>query len=215
VTLSDAIARAREARVGRMATVTGEGGPHVVPFVFVLVGEGSDLRAFWAVDRKPKRGPRLKRIENLAANPALEFVVMATTRTGIGSGGFASRERHGWSPPRRSGRRPSRRSRRSTPATWSRLRPARSSPSTSTGSQVGRPPRLPQCPEPRGSHKEPLRHDPGAPPAHVSGSSERLSEICYVEPPGTKIRSELVVRCPQPLFRLLLRRDVHPSLPAT
>jgi PPOX class probable F420-dependent enzyme len=75
VTRSDAIARAREARVGRMATVTGEGGPHVVPFVFVLVGEGSDLRAFWAVDRKPKRGPRLKRIENLAANPALEFVV--------------------------------------------------------------------------------------------------------------------------------------------
>lgn len=58
-----------------MATVTGEGRPHVVPFVFVLVGEGSDLRAFWAVDRKPKRGPRLKRIENLAANPALEFVV--------------------------------------------------------------------------------------------------------------------------------------------
>jgi nitroimidazol reductase NimA-like FMN-containing flavoprotein (pyridoxamine 5'-phosphate oxidase superfamily) len=34
VTRSDAIARAREARVGRMATVTGEGGPHVVPFVF-------------------------------------------------------------------------------------------------------------------------------------------------------------------------------------
>jgi PPOX class probable F420-dependent enzyme len=58
-----------------MATVTGDGRPHVVPFVFVLVGEGSDLRAFWAVDRKPKRGLRLKRIENLAANPALEFVV--------------------------------------------------------------------------------------------------------------------------------------------
>src|SRR4249919_307559 len=69
VTRSDAIARAREARVGRMATITAEGRPHVVPFVFVLVGEGSDLRAFWAVDRKPKRGPRLKRIENLAANP--------------------------------------------------------------------------------------------------------------------------------------------------
>ena len=75
MTRSEAVASVREARVGRMATVTPEGKPHVVPFVFVLVGEGSDLHAYWAVDQKPKKGPRLRRIENLERNPAIEFVV--------------------------------------------------------------------------------------------------------------------------------------------
>jgi PPOX class probable F420-dependent enzyme len=58
-----------------MATVTPEGKPHVVPFVFVLLGDEHHLRAYWAVDQKPKIGPRIKRIENLKVNPALEFVV--------------------------------------------------------------------------------------------------------------------------------------------
>ena len=58
-----------------MATVTPEGKPHVVPFVFVLLGDEHHLRAYWAVDQKPKKGPRVKRVENLNANPALEFVV--------------------------------------------------------------------------------------------------------------------------------------------
>jgi len=58
-----------------MATVTPDGKPHVVPFVFVLLGDESHLRAYWAVDQKPKKSARIKRIENLEANPALQFVV--------------------------------------------------------------------------------------------------------------------------------------------
>ena len=71
----EAVARLRSARVGRLATVTPEGRPHVVPFVFALVHDGTDLRAYWAVDRKPKRSSRIQRLENLEANPAAEVIV--------------------------------------------------------------------------------------------------------------------------------------------
>ena len=65
----------RAARVARLATVTPEGGPHVVPFVFALVERGPDVRAYWAVDRKPKRSKDLARLRNLERNPKVEFVV--------------------------------------------------------------------------------------------------------------------------------------------
>lgn len=71
----EAWARVSSARVGRMATVTPEHRPHVVPFVFALAERGSDRVAYWAVDRKPKRSTDLKRIRNLEENPAVEFVV--------------------------------------------------------------------------------------------------------------------------------------------
>jgi PPOX class probable F420-dependent enzyme len=71
----EAIARLRSARVGRLATVTPEARPHVVPFVFALVERDRDVLAFWAVDRKPKRSERLQRLRNLEGNPAAEFVV--------------------------------------------------------------------------------------------------------------------------------------------
>jgi PPOX class probable F420-dependent enzyme len=71
----EAWARVRSARVGRMATVTPAHGPHVVPFVFVLVERGSARVAYWAVDHKPKRSADLKRIRNLEENPSVEFVV--------------------------------------------------------------------------------------------------------------------------------------------
>jgi len=71
----DAIARLRSARVGRLATVTPDDRPHVVPFVFALVERGADVLAYWAVDRKPKRTERLQRLRNLERNPAAEFVV--------------------------------------------------------------------------------------------------------------------------------------------
>lgn len=71
----DAIARLEAARVGRLATVTPEGRPHVVPFVFALVRDGDELRIYWAVDRKPKRSERLRRLENLERNPAAEVLV--------------------------------------------------------------------------------------------------------------------------------------------
>jgi len=52
------------ARVARLATVATDGAPHVVPIVFALVGD----ELFSAVDHKPKRTQRLRRLENIAAN---------------------------------------------------------------------------------------------------------------------------------------------------
>jgi len=72
---AEAIARLRAARVGRLATVTPEDRPHVVPFVFALVERDAGVTAYWAVDRKPKRTDRLRRLRNLERNPAVEFVV--------------------------------------------------------------------------------------------------------------------------------------------
>lgn len=71
----EAVARLRSARIGRLATVAPDGRPHVVPFVFVLAEDGERLRVYWAVDRKPKRSPRVQRLRNLEANPAAELVV--------------------------------------------------------------------------------------------------------------------------------------------
>jgi PPOX class probable F420-dependent enzyme len=67
----EALRRLVEARVGRFATADAAGIPHVVPFVFVV--EGATL--YWAVDAKPKRSPRLKRLANIEANPNVEVVV--------------------------------------------------------------------------------------------------------------------------------------------
>jgi PPOX class probable F420-dependent enzyme len=75
VTRDEAIARARAARVGRMATVTGDHKPHVVPFVFAIVERAAGISAYWVVDRKRKRSPQLQRLKNLERNPAVEFVV--------------------------------------------------------------------------------------------------------------------------------------------
>lgn len=63
--------RVAGARVGRIATVTPGGRPHVVPFVFVLDGD----TLYSSVDAKPKKGPDLKRIRNIRDNPAVEVVV--------------------------------------------------------------------------------------------------------------------------------------------
>lgn len=60
-----------DARVGRLATTDAAGVPHVIPFVFVLDGR----TLYWAVDGKPKRSPRLKRLANIEANPNVELVV--------------------------------------------------------------------------------------------------------------------------------------------
>jgi PPOX class probable F420-dependent enzyme len=59
------------ARVGRLATVTAHGGPHVVPVVFALV----DDVTYTAVDGKPKTTSRLKRLANIAANGRASLLV--------------------------------------------------------------------------------------------------------------------------------------------
>ena len=59
------------ARVGRLATVTAQGAPHVVPVVFALV----DDVAYTAVDGKPKTTPRLQRLANVAASGRASLLV--------------------------------------------------------------------------------------------------------------------------------------------
>jgi PPOX class probable F420-dependent enzyme len=54
---------AETARVGRLGTVSAAGQPHLVPVCFVLVGDS----AYSAVDHKPKRTTRLRRIANVTA----------------------------------------------------------------------------------------------------------------------------------------------------
>ena len=61
----DARARFAAARVARLATITPDGRPHLVPVVFVL--ERDVLHV--AVDRKPKSTTALRRLANVAANP--------------------------------------------------------------------------------------------------------------------------------------------------
>ena len=60
-----------QARVARLATVDSEGCPHVVPICFALSGD----IVYSAVDRKPKRSPRLKRLENIRANPCVAILI--------------------------------------------------------------------------------------------------------------------------------------------
>jgi PPOX class probable F420-dependent enzyme len=60
-----------EARVARLATVDGDGHPHLVPIVFVLERE----TIYSAVDAKPKRSTDLRRLANVAANPAVSVLV--------------------------------------------------------------------------------------------------------------------------------------------
>ena len=71
MTQDEALERLASARVGRLATADAAGVPHVLPFVFVMDGR----TLYWAVDRKPKRSQRLKRLENIRANPNVEVVV--------------------------------------------------------------------------------------------------------------------------------------------
>ncbi len=58
------------APVARLATVSQEGRPHVVPITFALEGE----TIYFAVDNKPKRHTELQRLRNIAANPAVSVL---------------------------------------------------------------------------------------------------------------------------------------------
>jgi PPOX class probable F420-dependent enzyme len=63
--------RVRDARVARLATVGADGCPHLVPICFVL--ERDVL--YSAVDEKPKRSRRLKRLENIRNHPDVAVLV--------------------------------------------------------------------------------------------------------------------------------------------
>jgi PPOX class probable F420-dependent enzyme len=63
--------RVVDARVARLATADRVGRPHVVPICFSLDGE----TLYTAVDSKAKRSRRLKRLDNIHANPRVEVLV--------------------------------------------------------------------------------------------------------------------------------------------
>ena len=68
----EARARFAAARVARLATADAAGRPHLVPVVFALAGD----TLYSAVDDvKPKATRRLKRLANIAANPAIALLV--------------------------------------------------------------------------------------------------------------------------------------------
>jgi PPOX class probable F420-dependent enzyme len=60
-----------DAPVARLATVDATGRPHLVPICFVLEGD----TVYTAVDEKPKRSRRLKRLANIEANPHVEVLI--------------------------------------------------------------------------------------------------------------------------------------------
>jgi PPOX class probable F420-dependent enzyme len=60
-----------EARVARLATVSGDGSPHLVPITFAVEGP----RLISAVDSKPKSTTALRRLDNIAVNPFVSVLV--------------------------------------------------------------------------------------------------------------------------------------------
>jgi PPOX class probable F420-dependent enzyme len=71
--MHEAIVRERvaAARVARLATIDPDGRPHLVPIVFALDGD----TLYTAVDAKPKRSRRLRRIENARDRPDVTILV--------------------------------------------------------------------------------------------------------------------------------------------
>lgn len=59
------------ARVARLATVDSRGIPHLVPVTFAV----RDDTIVFAVDHKPKTTTSLRRLANIAENPAVSFLV--------------------------------------------------------------------------------------------------------------------------------------------
>jgi len=68
---AEALRRLAGSKVAHLATVNGEGRPHIVPIVFALDGD----KLYFAVDAKPKKTTRLARLKNIAANPAVSVLV--------------------------------------------------------------------------------------------------------------------------------------------
>jgi PPOX class probable F420-dependent enzyme len=68
---AEAMQRLGGSKVARFATADAQGRPHIVPIVFAL--DGSTL--YFAVDAKPKKTTNLKRLKNIATNPAVSVLV--------------------------------------------------------------------------------------------------------------------------------------------
>ncbi|MEV0715518.1 TIGR03668 family PPOX class F420-dependent oxidoreductase [Asanoa sp. NPDC050611] len=71
MTPSQARDRFAAARVARLATVSADGQPHLVPVTFAVAGD----TVYSAVDAKPKRSTALRRLANVAAEPRVAMLV--------------------------------------------------------------------------------------------------------------------------------------------
>lgn len=74
------------ARVAGLATVSATGEPHLVPVTFAVVesssaspldepGSAAEAMIVFAIDHKPKTTMSLRRLDNIAANPRVAFLV--------------------------------------------------------------------------------------------------------------------------------------------
>jgi PPOX class probable F420-dependent enzyme len=72
----DPKARFSQSPVARLATITADGVPHLVPVVFA-VGPSRDAQdvVYTAIDAKPKTTRRLRRLANIASNPQVSLLV--------------------------------------------------------------------------------------------------------------------------------------------
>ena len=63
--------RFERARIARLATADVDGQPHLVPICFAFIGD----RIVSMVDAKPKRTSKLRRLENIRAQPRVSVLV--------------------------------------------------------------------------------------------------------------------------------------------
>jgi PPOX class probable F420-dependent enzyme len=68
---NDAVAMFAESPVAMLATVRGDGAPHLVPVVFAVHGDV----VYTAVDAKRKSTQRLRRLSNIEGNPKVSMLV--------------------------------------------------------------------------------------------------------------------------------------------
>ena len=93
--------RLSQTLVGHLATSGPDGRPHVVPICF----DTHQDTLYFAVDSKPKRTTDLKRLKNIAANPAVSVLVdqvLHQLRAGI-RGARGERQRRAWARARTGG----------------------------------------------------------------------------------------------------------------
>jgi len=69
--------RFTQSPIARLATVTPDGMPHVVPVVFAVDSDslGNHDVMYTAVDAKPKTTLRLRRLANIESNPQVSLLV--------------------------------------------------------------------------------------------------------------------------------------------
>ena len=73
----DPKARFTHSPIARLATITPDGTPHLVPVVFAVGDDphgGRDV-VYTAVDAKPKTTRRLRRLANIESNPQVSLLV--------------------------------------------------------------------------------------------------------------------------------------------